>query len=116
MKATESFNFRLLNMKDDFYKYINDNNLDRSDVLRHFIKLGISDKSGFSLAEQTELKAQIIDMTRIHRGIGNNINQIARTANQQGVIFESTLTGSLNETLENQKNITILLTTLLSKL
>lgn len=108
--------FRLLKMEEPFFEYVESNNVEYSEALRHFIRIGVREDAGFSLKEQAELRGRIVDMAKVHRGISNNLNQIAREANRRGDILENTLAGTLNETLESQNEITGLLNALLKKI
>ena len=114
--SKDRVNLRLLEMAQPFSEYVENNNIKRSEAIRHFIKNGIREGAVFSVTEKAELKVSIIDAISSHRRVGGNLNQIAKEANQRGYILENTLAGTLNETLESQKEITDLLNTLLKKI
>ena len=114
--SKDRVNLRLLEMGKTFSEYVENNNIKRSEAIRHFIKNGIREDAVFSVTEKAELKVRIVEAIKVHRGVGNNLNLIAREANQRGYILENTLAGTLNETLESQKEITDLLNALLKKI
>lgn len=111
----ESFNFRLLELKDPFYDHIEAKSISRSKALRHFVKQGLTG-SGMSIEQQEQLRQELIELKRSHAGIGRNLNQIARYFNTHGHLIESDLHQTTRQLADNQKAITQLLNALLKLL
>lgn len=112
----EKFDVRLLELENDFYDYIERHKVSGSKAIRHFIKNGLSEQGGFTVAEQKEIKNLMIEYKRQHGKVGTNLNQIARYFNQHGHLIESNLHNSHVNLMQNQKDITRLLNKILSKL
>ncbi|MUK94677.1 plasmid mobilization relaxosome protein MobC [Aliivibrio fischeri] len=112
----EKFTFRLLELHTPFYDYIDEKKGDRSKVIRHFIKQGIEEKNGMTLEEKEELHQNIIAIKKELRGVGVNLNQIARYFNQQTFLLESDLHKNHITLQKAQKEVTILLNKVLLKL
>lgn len=112
----EKFTFRLLDVRTDFYDYVDHVKGDKSKVLRHFIKQGIEEKNGMTLQEKEEYKEAVIAIKKELRGVGVNLNQIARYFNQQSFLLESDLHKNHTTLQNSQKEVTILLNKVLSKL
>lgn len=109
--------FRLLEMHDQFYDYIDSNDeLEPSKAMRHFIKNGLLKNGGFTIGEKEHFKSEIILLKRSLMGVGVNLNQIAKYFNQSNKVNESNLKITHNHLQENQKKITFLLNHILAKL
>ena len=112
----EDFKFRFLGLKGAFWQYVKEQGITPSAAIRHFIKNGLSEQGGFTVAEQKELKNLMIEYKRQHGKVGTNLNQIARYFNQHGHLIESDLHNNHVNLMQNQKDITRLLNKILSKL
>ena len=112
----DTFNFRLLNVKDPFYDYIEKEEINKSDAIRNFIENGLSGKGGLSLNEKEELKNELVQINRSMRGIGINLNQIARSYNQTNDIKHNELVNVQNILLDKQDHLSDLLNNILTKI
>ena len=45
----EDFKFRFLDTKDDFWNYVSTQDATPSEIIRHFIKQGVSGKNGLTI-------------------------------------------------------------------
>jgi len=105
----EKVTFRLLDQKDDFYDYIEENDLHNSDVLRHFVKQGIAHENGRSLIEEKSLRSEIVKIHREMRTICINLNQIAHNLNKNETLLEKNLEKNHSTLLANQSELEKLL-------
>lgn len=101
----EKVTFRLLDQKDAFYDYIEENSLHNSDILRHFVKQGIAHKNGRSLIEEKLLRSEVVKISREMRTIGINLNQIAHNLNKNEILLENNLEKNHSILLEQQSEL-----------
>ena len=112
----DTFNFRLLNVKDPFYDYIEKEVINKSDAIRNFIENGLSGKGGLSLNEKEELKNELVQINRSMRGIGINLNQIARNYHQTNNVNINELVNVQKVLVDKQDDLADLLNKLLLKI
>lgn len=89
--------FRLLDAKDDFYRFTDKENLTPSKALRHLIKQTANNKVGLSPTEQRKMLDELIELRKQLSRIGGNLNQIARYFNQHEHLIESDLRKNLEQ-------------------
>ena len=112
----EDFKFRFLDTKDDFWNYVSTQDATPSEIIRHFIKQGVSGKNGLTIAQYSELKEEITAIRRQHANIGGNLNQLARYFNSNDYLVESELYENHKDIVVTQKEITKLLNEILKLL
>lgn len=105
IKPRPDFKFRFLGLETEFYRYVEESEVNPSDVIRHFIKQGLAGDKGLTYRHQRELIDATTKVYHDNRQVSNNLNQIARKLNSSGQINKNELIQLLNETLANQREI-----------
>lgn len=101
----DKFTFRLLDQKDNFFNYIERNEINKSDALRHFIKQGVTAKNGRTLNDELLLREKIVSLKKELRLIGINLNQIARYFNENGILQDKNLEVNHSIILKKQEEL-----------
>lgn len=116
MERREDFKFRFLDVKDSFWDYVEKGSSSPSEVIRHFIKQGVSNDNFFTINQHKEMIEELSKLRKLHGSIGTNLNQTARYFNKFDHLLESDLHKNHQEILDNQKAITKLLNQILMKM
>ena len=93
----DKFDVRLLDLKEEFYKYTERENTTGSKAIRHFIKQGIKGGTGLTIEQQNRFIEELSSLRNQLSRVGGNLNQIARYFNQHDHLIESDLKKNLEE-------------------